>query len=138
MAKRILIVDDESDVAVYLATALRANGYDAVIAANAKTALNEVRQNRPDLISLDIVMPEESGIALYKKLKANPTSAEIPVVVVSGAGQDGTFDFRSLASDESVSEPECFFEKPIDVDEYIVMIGELTSANRGSKRKKTS
>lgn len=136
MAKKILIVDDESDVAVYLATALRANGYEAVIAHDAKTALDAVQMNRPDLISLDIVMPEESGIALYRKLKTEPKSAAIPVIIVSGVGDAGAQEFQSCVSEESIAEPDCFMDKPIDVDEYIATIARLTAARHIVEGKK--
>jgi len=136
MAKKILIVDDESDVATYLATVLRANGYEAVVASDAHRALNAVRHDRPDLISLDIVMPEESGIALYRKLRSTPESAKIPVIIVSGVGDAGAQEFQTCVSEESIAEPDCFMDKPIDVDEYIATIAKLTVVSRRAGGKK--
>ena len=138
MTKKILIVDDESDIATYLATALKANGYDPTVARDARTALSMVREIHPDLVSLDIMMPKESGIAMYQRLKSDQETEGIPVIIVSGVEQAGRFDFRTYVPDESIPEPECFMEKPIDVDEYIRTIRELISSPPHSKGRKTN
>jgi DNA-binding response OmpR family regulator len=130
MAKKILIVDDESDVAIYLATVLRANGYEAVIASSASAAMNSIQQDRPDLISLDIVMPEESGIALYRRLRSTPESTTIPVIIVSGVGDAGAREFETSVAEESIAAPDCYMDKPIDIDEYIAAIEKLTGASQ--------
>jgi len=136
MAGKILIVDDESDIATYLATVLKANGFVPTVARNAQAAFRVVHELHPDLISLDIMMPRESGIALYKKLKGNHATATIPVIIVSGVEQEGKFDFRSYVPDESIPEPECFMEKPIDVNEYVRTIRQITSPDRTTQRRK--
>jgi twitching motility two-component system response regulator PilH len=135
MAKKILIVDDESDITTYLAMVLKANGFVPTVARDAQVALDKTHEIQPDLISLDIMMPKESGIAMYKRLKDDPKTERIPVIIVSGVGQEGEFDFRSYVPDESIAEPECFMEKPIDVDEYIRTIRQLTSSDRPPRRQ---
>ena len=136
MAAKILIVDDESDIATYLATVLRANGFSPTVALDAQSALTMVHETHPDLISLDIMMPKESGITMYIQLKKDPETGDIPVIIVSGVTQDGEFDFRSYLPDESVAEPESFMEKPIDVNEYIKTIKQLTSSKRSTRSHK--
>ena len=135
MARKILIVDDESDIATYLATVLRVNGFSPTVAIDAQSALTIVHETHPDLISLDIMMPKESGITMYIQLKKDQETVDIPVIIVSGVAQEGGFDFRSYVPDESVAEPECFMEKPIDVDEYVKTIKQLTSSKRSTKRQ---
>ncbi len=137
MAIRILIVDDETDIAAYLATVLKANGFKPTITDDAETALETVRKIHPDLISLDIMMPRASGIAVYKQLRRDPRTDRIPVIIVSGVEQNGKFDFRSYVSDESIPEPQCFMEKPIDVDEYVRVIRQLTSPDQSLRRRIT-
>ncbi len=127
MSKRILIVDDEEDIAIYLETVLKVNGFTPVVVNDVHGALQILDDSPPDLISLDIMMPKESGIALYQHLKDNPITKNIPVIIVSGMAQDGKFDFYSFVNDKSIAEPECFMEKPIDVDSYIENIIKLTA-----------
>jgi CheY-like chemotaxis protein len=127
MSKRILIVDDEADITIYLETVLKVNGFTPVVVNDVHSALEIIDTSPPDLISLDIMMPKESGITLYTNLKSNPVTKGIPVIIVSGMGQEGKLDFYSIIKDKSIKEPECFMEKPIDVDIYIKNIKTLIS-----------
>jgi len=127
MSKHILIIDDEPDIAVYLSAILRANGYTPVTADNAQSGLAAAQENRPDLICLDIMMPRESGISLYKRLKNETNLKNVPVMIISGVETEGKFDFRSYVPDDSIPPPEFFMEKPIDVDTYIKAIKKLTT-----------
>ena len=126
MSKRILIVDDEEDITVYLETVLKVNGFTPIVVRDVHSAQKIIEDSPPDLISLDLMMPKESGITLYQKLKDNPLTKNIPVIIVSGMGEEGKFDFYSFVNDESIAEPEYFMEKPIDVDTYIENIVKLT------------
>jgi two-component system, OmpR family, phosphate regulon response regulator PhoB len=125
---KVLIVDDEPDVAAYLAAALRANGHSPTVAHSAQTGLEQLRRSRPDLICLDIVMPRESGMSMYVRLKKNDDYRSIPIVIVSGVGQDGQLDFRNYVADESVPPPERYLEKPIKVDEFIATVEQLVAS----------
>ena len=127
MSKKILIVDDEADITIYLETVLKVNGFTPVVANVVHAAQKIIDKSPPDLISLDIMMPKESGLTLYQNLKNNPKTKKIPVIIVSGLGQEGKFDFYSFINDESMAEPEGFMEKPIDVDAYIKNINMLIS-----------
>ena len=132
MAQRILIVEDEQDVATYLSTVLKTNDFEPVVANSVEDGLKKAHRDRPDLICLDIMMPKESGISMYTRLKEDPGLCTIPVIIISGAGQDGTFDFRSYVPDTSVPEPEYYIEKPVTAERYIDVVNEVLSA---AKRK---
>jgi len=129
MAKNILIVDDEFDVATYLAAILESNGYSPHTASSVDQGLEMVRKVEPELICLDIMMPGESGISLYLKLKQDPSFVKIPILIISGVEQVGEFDFRSYVSDETVPPPERFLEKPIKVEEFLNVIEQLLSVD---------
>ena len=131
MSAKILIVDDEPDVAKYLATILRANGYSPTVANSAKVGYQLVDEMQPQLVCLDIMMPHESGISIYQKLRMNEATKTIPVLFISGAEQEEKFDFRSYLPDESIPEPDGYLEKPIDIEKYLKIVKELTS--RGVK-----
>jgi CheY-like chemotaxis protein len=115
MAQRVLIVDDEPDVVKYLSTALSVNGYDIAVTDNVSEGLKQVVEFAPDLICLDIMMPKESGISMYIRLKEEPTTRSIPVIIISGVAPESQFDFRSYVADETVPPPERFLEKPVSV-----------------------
>ncbi len=124
MAKKVLIIDDEQDVTVYLKAVLEANGYDCRVARNADSALKLAKEYQPDLISLDIIMPEESGISLYLRFDQDEVLAIIPVFIISGMTTEEEFSFHKLIPDPNVSGPKRFFEKPIDVRNFIEAVEE--------------
>ena len=133
---KVLIVDDEPDVAKYLAMILRANGYESAVAHDAEVGYELVAELRPDLVCLDIMMPHESGISMYQKLRESEATRAIPVLFISGAEQEANFDFRSYLPDESIPEPDGYLEKPIDIDNYLAIVGRLTNSD-SSKREQT-
>lgn len=134
MAKNVLIVDDEADVAMYLSVILESNGYYPHIASSVDQGFEMLNRIRPDLVCLDIMMPEESGISLYIQLKQDPDFKDTPVLIISGVAQEEEFDFRSFVPDDSIPPPDCYLEKPIDVEEYLKIVEQLMLSGKPGKR----
>jgi len=88
MAKRILVVEDNEDVARITAGFLAAKGYAAVTASDGERALALVAQHPPDCILLDIMMPRMSGLQVLNRLKQDPATSSIPVILVTAKGRD--------------------------------------------------
>jgi CheY-like chemotaxis protein len=126
--KRILVLDDEPSVVTYLETLLRDNGYDTVSARDGREGIEKARSEKPDLITLDISMPEKSGVRFYREIKEDPDLAGIPVVVVTGVtGYGGKLeDFQKfISSRKTVPPPDAFVPKPIDRGELLEGIRKL-------------
>ena len=128
--KKILILDDEANAVIYLQTLLQDNGYDTVSAGDGNEGMEKVRSETPDLITLDISMPEKSGVRFYRELKEDSKLASIPVVVVSavtgyGGAPEGFQEF--LSSRKNIPPPDGFGPKPIDRDELLKGIRDLLS-----------
>jgi len=122
--KTILIVDDEPDTLVYFSSLLQDNGYETVTAENGDKALERVMAAKPDLITLDITMPETSGVRCYRALRENPEWRSIPVIMITGISED----FRGfISSRKQVPPPEGYLAKPIKEDDLVRMIRELTA-----------
>lgn len=124
--KKILIVDDEPDVVTYLTTVLKSNGYESYSAANIKSAMQLTKEIHPDLICLDIVMPNETGISFYIKLQQDKKLKNIPVILISGIIESEKFNFRSYVKDTTIPPPECYMEKPLDINNFISNVEKLT------------
>jgi CheY-like chemotaxis protein len=122
--KTILVIDDEPDVTVYLSTLLEDNGYDTVVAKDGAEALDKVKEARPDLITLDITMPETSGVRFYRDIKENDALKDIPIIIVTGISQD--FE-RFISTRKQVPPPEGYIAKPVDRDEILKLVKKLTS-----------
>ena len=135
-AKKVLIVDDEPDVVSYLEMLLRDHGYETRSAANGQEALDRVRRERPDLITLDVSMPEASGTRFYREVKGDPGLATIPVVIVTavtGYGGDPYGYEKFIRSRKMVPPPDGFFPKPIEPEKLLQAIADLlTTARAGA------
>lgn len=128
MKKKILIVDDEPDIVSYLEMVLQDQGYETVTAGNGNEALEAVRADPPDLVTLDITMPEASGTRFYKEMRTDPDLVQIPVVIVTavtGLGGDKYAYEKFISHRKLVPAPEAFFPKPIDRDDFIKTVKAL-------------
>ncbi len=127
-ARKILVVDDEPDVRTYLEMILKDAGYETVSAENGREAFAMAQSDKPDLICLDITMPEESGIRCYRNLREDAALKSVPVVIVTavtGTGGDPDPFEQFISSRPQVPAPEGFFSKPIDVEAFLGKLGEL-------------
>jgi len=120
--KTVLIVDDEEDVLVYLSTLFEDNGFETRIAENGVIALEIARSKKIDLITLDVTMPEQSGIKTYCHLKTEQTLKDIPVIFITAVGEP----IENVMSKLSVfPKPESLMSKPIDRKALISVANEI-------------
>lgn len=128
MPKKILIVDDDPDVRLFSSSVVEDLGCEAVEAADGEEGQRMVAQERPDLIILDVMMPLQSGIRLYRALKTDVTQASIPVIILSGISKRSFLKSQeALAAFDGgdVPAPEAYLEKPADAETLAAEIGNL-------------
>ena len=111
MAKKILIIDDDPVILRYLETLFQDNGFKTVTATSSMEGLELVRKEKPDLISLDLQMPNEWGTRFYRKLRMDKKLKDIPVMVVSG-----------IDGDHAIKDAVAFVRKPFDPDKLIGIV----------------
>jgi two-component system, OmpR family, alkaline phosphatase synthesis response regulator PhoP len=87
MPKKILIADDEPHMLRVTELSLKKGGYDLVMARNGREAIEIARRDLPNLIVMDVLMPEVDGLTALKVLKEDPLTAGIPVIMFSARGQ---------------------------------------------------
>ncbi len=122
MRKKILVVDDEADVVTYLAAILRDHDYEALEAYDGEEAIRKVLRDKPDLVTLDITMPEMSGVRAYRILKEDAALKRIPVIIVTGISHD----FKQFISTRpQVPPPEGYLDKPIKPEDLLAEIRRL-------------
>jgi DNA-binding response OmpR family regulator len=123
--KKILIVDDEEDILEYLTTLFKDNGYESVTARDGKEALDLMRREKPDLVTLDIIMPRESGVRFYKEVKNDEDLKNVPIIIVTaltGWGYDPEGFHKFIKSRKQVPPPEGFMSKPVDTAELLKLV----------------
>ena len=117
--KRILIVDDEAELVEMLTTRFESSGYDVDCAYNGQECLERVRNNRPDIIILDIMMPKLDGLHVCRLLKFNEEYQEIPIVFLTARGQDS-----DKTSGEKVG-ADFYIVKPFDSSDLVKTVDRL-------------
>jgi two-component system phosphate regulon response regulator PhoB len=128
MAKKVLVVDDELDIRVFMTTLLETNGFKPYSAEDGKVGLEVARSKKPALIILDVMMPKESGVYMYRELKTDPELRDIPVIVVSAVAKKTFFHSQKVLDEykgEKISEPAAYIEKPPEADELLDAIHKI-------------
>lgn len=120
----ILLVEDEAPVAWLLKSMLLSEGYRVVIASNGEEALSLARKYRPDVISLDHLLPDYEGLKLLEIFRHDPDTKEARVVMVSG---------RAVRDDAMRAGAAAFIQKPIRADSYLASIDALIRHTRRSR-----
>jgi len=128
MTKKILVVEDEKDISDIFQAALEKNGYSVETAYDGEEALNKIGTGaRPDLILLDLMLPKVDGFNVNLRLKDNPETAKIPVIVVTGKG-----NFREFFNLKENAAIAAYYEKPVPVKMIVNRINELLGVNEVS------
>lgn len=118
--KTILIVDDEADFRLVLQTVLRKNGYETDEAGDGLEALKKIESFRPDVIIMDIMMPRLDGCSVNSKLKENPETAAIPVILITGRGH-----LKELLDMRGDFQVTAYLEKPFQVSTLLRKLQEI-------------
>jgi len=106
MTKKILVCDDEPYILMALTDAVEMEGYECVTAINGKEALQKARETLPDLIMLDIMMPFMDGFEVCRELKADPSTRDIPVIMLTAKSQQIDIQKgKDVGADDYITKP---------------------------------
>ena len=139
---RILVVEDSDESIAYISEILEAHDYSFSVAQDGKAAIESMRNNRPDLVLLDIMMPRKSGVSVFQQMKRDPNLEKVPVIIITGASEATGVEMKTglekpkqtydddLAREFGVQlreqlqnlKPEGFLEKPVEPDQLISKI----------------
>lgn len=124
---RVLVVEDDPSVRGLLHTLLTAEGYDVSTASDGLAGLVKAAQTLPDLILLDLMMPDLGGVRVLEELRDDPELDETPVVVVTGQ-VDAVPGMRRVLGEDNV------FVKPFAVAELLARVASITGGPQGGGR----
>jgi len=106
LGKKILVVDDEPNIVRSLTFVLDKGGYDVSIAGDGVEAMSMIRESKPNILILDVMMPNKSGYDVCSEIKSDPELRDIHVVMLTAKGQVGDREAAlSQGADEYISEP---------------------------------
>jgi two-component system alkaline phosphatase synthesis response regulator PhoP/two-component system response regulator VicR len=130
MPKKILAVDDERHIVRLVEVNLARAGYQVVTAFDGREALQKVEAEKPDLVVLDVMMPFMDGFEVLRNLKANPETAEIPVIMLTAKAQDADV-FRGWQSGV-----DCYLTKPFNPMELLTFVKRIFDSQSGGGDEK--
>jgi two-component system, OmpR family, phosphate regulon response regulator PhoB len=122
---KILVVDDELDMRIYISTVLETSGYQTIVTKNGKEGVEKAIEIEPDLIVLDVMMPGEGGVIMYRTLKTDAKLRKIPVVMLSAVKKEIFFHYLKMLNvklKNNISEPDAYLEKPPDHEDLLKAI----------------
>jgi two-component system phosphate regulon response regulator PhoB len=132
--KKILVVDDESDMRIFVSVVVETMGFVPVTAQDGAEALEKARTHLPDLVILDVMMPKiDDGIQTYEQFRTDQKLSHIPIIMLSAiAKKTFVHSIRMLRPrrDARIPEPEAYMEKPPDADELSKLISDIITQRK--------
>lgn len=126
MSKRVLVIDDDPDLVEAVSMLLEAEGFTALTALGGVEGLEKARTQSPDLIVLDVMMPDKDGYTVAKVLATDSQLQNIPVIMLTAVVDHiGTTSYTHASGKELVADD--FFKKPVDPEVLVERVRELLS-----------
>jgi two-component system, OmpR family, alkaline phosphatase synthesis response regulator PhoP len=122
---KILAVDDQVHIVRLIQVNLERNGYQVVTAFDGEQALEKVKTENPDLIVCDVMMPRKDGFEVLRELKADPSTRDIPVIMLTAKAQDADV-LRGWASGV-----DCYLTKPFNPQELLAFVKRVLESASG-------
>ena len=120
--KKVLIVDDEMDMRIFISTLVQTSGYRPIIASDGEEGIQKARKHKPAAIILDVLMPKAGGVQMYRQVKTDENLKKIPVIMISAIAKKTFFHSMQMLNryrGQSVPEPEAYIEKPPETEELL-------------------
>ncbi len=130
MPKKALVVDDNPEVRRFSVAVLQENGYTPLEAEDGESGLKMIKAEKPDLVILDVLMPLQSGVRLYRELKTAKSLKDIKVIVLGEIAKKAFLKSQKALTeldDADVPEPEVYLEKPVEPQELAEAIKKVLS-----------
>jgi len=116
---KALVVDDESDAREFVRAILESEDWEVFEAADGKSGLKKAQELKPDLIVLDVQMPEKDGFSVFGDLAGDPETKDIKVIMLTGVGKKYGIGFSAESMGDYIGkEPEAYVEKPIEPEAF--------------------
>ena len=128
LKRRAVVIDDEEDLTTYFSAILEENGFSVQTANNAEDGERLIREDPPDLICLDLLMPGKTGINLFIRLRRREEPLkDIPLVIITGIKEQINVDWKDIVSRSRARVPDGFIEKPVTPQRLMRVVNDVLS-----------
>ncbi len=131
--KKVLIVDDEPDMRIFVSNLLDSDGFRPILAKDKTEGLKKALEEDPAVIIIDMMMPGESGIQMYRKLKREEGLRNVPVIMLSNIDRKTFFQYMKVQNPptrQGVPEPDAYLEKPPETEHLLSLVRKLTTKEK--------
>ena len=122
--KTVLIVEDELDMRIFISTLFETSGYQPIITKDGTEGMLKAKDVGPDLIILDVMMPGEGGVQMYRQLKTDEFLCDIPVIMLSAVAKKTFAHYLNMVNarlKKPIPNPDAYIEKPPEAEELLKM-----------------
>lgn len=119
MKNKLLIIDDEPDILITMKMSLELEGFEVRTSRSGADALKKLGEEKPDILLLDLMLPDKSGFQLANEIKSKEEYKDIPIIVLSGMTDEAS---KHIAAKGGVVE---FIEKPVDMPKLLFHIRDI-------------
>jgi len=126
--KTVLIVEDELDMRIFIATLLETSGYQPVMTRDGTEGMRKAKDVLPDLIILDVMMPGEGGVQMFRQLRTDDTLCNIPVIMLSAVAKKTFTHYLNMVNarlKDPIPDPDAYIEKPPEAEDLLKMTATL-------------
>ncbi len=126
--KTVLVVDDELDMRIFLSTLLETSGYQPVVSRDGGEGILKARELHPDLIILDVMMPGEGGVVMYRQLRTDQALKSIPVIMLSAVAEKTFSHYLQMMNANvqlPIPGPDAYVEKPPEAEKLVATAARL-------------
>ena len=126
--KTVLIVEDELDMRIFISTLLETSGYQPVMTRDGNEGMRKAKDVIPDLIILDVMMPGEGGVQMYRQLKTHETLCNIPVIMLSAVAKKTFSHYLNMVNarlKDPIPDPDAYIEKPPEAEDLLKLTASL-------------
>jgi DNA-binding response OmpR family regulator len=134
MTRSALVIDDEPDVTTFLAALLGDHGWEVRTANDAGSGLELAREAPPDVVLLDVMMPDRGGMSTLVALRKEAALASTRVILVTGIQHTLNQDFEAYLHRFKHYHPDGYLEKPVDPDTLLALLNRLVAAGADATR----
>lgn len=125
--KTALLIDDEPDITTYFGTLLSDNGWNVRTSNDPNEGIAMAQEAPPDIVLLDVMMPERGGLSTLIALRKDERTAKVPVVLITGIQESLKSDFGDFLERFKKYHPDAYLQKPVDEAELLQTLAEIVS-----------